>query len=169
MNILTAGFHIRPLENTPAEMAGVLEVYRQCEDFLALGPVAQASLEMVLADQALSRQEGGVYHVIAGASHGEIVGVVDFVTAGFEGDPTLAFLGLLMIAAPWRGQGLGARVVQALEEEIRRDGRASAIRSGVQVSNPAAIRFWLRMGFAILSGPEDLPDGTRVYQLRKQL
>ena len=169
MNILLPGFRIRPLANTPADLAGVLAVYRQCEDFLSLGPVAQASPEMVQADLALSREEGGSFHAIEDTQNGEMVGIVDYVLSGFEGDPELAFLGLLMIAAPRRGKGLGEAVTRAVEADIRRDGCARAIRSGVQVNNPGAIRFWLRMGYQITSGPEDLPDGTTAYPLFKRL
>lgn len=171
MDIYTpTGYRLSPvIEENERQLQSVLEVYRQCEDFLALGPVAQASLAMVRADLALSRKEGctfyGIYHPVSG----EMVGIVDFSTFGFEGDDHLAFLSLLMIAAPHRGGGLGAEVVAAVEAEIRRVGRASAIESGVQVNNPVAIRFWQRMGYAITSGPRDMHDGTTAYQLLKKL
>lgn len=151
------------------DLQAVLEVYRQCEDFLALGPVARASMTMVRADLALSRKEGGTFYGIYHPDSDVMVGIVDFVTAGFEGSQHLAFLSLLMIAAPYRGRGLGAEVVEAVEAEIRRDGRARAIESGVQVNNPGAIRFWQRMGYAITSGPQDFPDGTTAYRLLKNL
>jgi ribosomal protein S18 acetylase RimI-like enzyme len=163
------GFEIVPIRGTAEELAEILEVYRQCEDFLALGPVPIASMEMVLADLALSVEEGGTYYGIYPPGGGKMMGVVDFVLAGFEGDPQMAFLSLLMIAVPYRAQGLGAKVAQEVEERIRRDGRARAIHSGVQVNNPAAIRFWQRMGYHIISGAEDMPDGTTVYQVLKEL
>jgi ribosomal protein S18 acetylase RimI-like enzyme len=169
MNRLVYGYLIRPLTGTSADLAGVLEVYRQCEDFLALGPEAKASAEMVQADLAISRAEGAVFHAIEDTANGKMAGILDYVLAGFEGNPELAFLGLLMIAAPYRGMGLGEAVVQALEEEIRQDGRARAIRSGGQVNNPGGIRFWRRMGFETTGGPEEMPDGTTVYHLLKQL
>lgn len=169
MELHIPGYLIRPLDPTPANKDRVLAVYRQCEDFLALGPVAVASLAMVEADLELSRKEGGVFHAIEDAQSGEMVGILDFVTAGFEGDEKVAFLSLLMIALPHRGKGLGEAVVRAVEDAIRADGRAQAIRSGVQVNNPAAIRFWQRMGYAIVSGPLDMHDGTTAYQLWKDL
>lgn len=98
-----------------------------------------------------------------------MLGIIDFVTSGFEGDENVAFLSLLMIGAPYRGAGLGAAVVRAVEAEIRRVGRAKAIRSGVQVNNPGGICFWERMGYQIVSGPEDFPDGTTAYRLWKNL
>lgn len=39
----------------------ILEVYEQCEDFLALCQCPPASMEMVLEDIELSRAEGGVF------------------------------------------------------------------------------------------------------------
>lgn len=151
-----------------AEAQTILTVYEQCEDFLALGPQPRATLAMVLADLQLSADEGGTFCGIYDA-HNVMVGIVDFVPRGFEGDPARAFLSLLMIAAPWRSKGLGAAVVRLIEDEIRRDSHITTIDSGVQVNNPAAIRFWQRCGYTIVSGPTLLPDQTTVFHLRKPL
>jgi ribosomal protein S18 acetylase RimI-like enzyme len=151
-----------------SETEAILTVYRQCEDFLALGPQLNATHAMVLADLQHSVDEGGVFCGIYDA-YNVMVGVVDFVSRGFEGDPTRAFLSLLMIAAPWRGKGLGAAVVRLVEAEIHRDAQVARIDSGVQVNNLAAIRFWQRCGYTIISGPNLLPDQTTVFHLRKLL
>ena len=169
MNIQLPGHTLRPVTRDSADLGRILEVYRQCEDFLSLGPVPTASMDMVLADLELSKTEGGVFYAIEESVNGEMVGVVDFALAGFEGNPQLAFLSLLMIAAPHRGRGLGEAVVQAVEAAIRQDGRATVIRSGVQVNNPGGIRFWQRMGYRIISGPEPMADGTVTFQLWKDL
>ena len=150
---------IRPIAEEETE--AVLEVYRQCEDFLALGPVSTASLEM-------SRAQAGVFCGIY-AADGKMVGIVDYVPKNWEGDPSVAFLSLLMIGAPFRGQGIGATVVEAVENEIRKDAGINAIASGVQVNNPQAIEFWQRHGYRIVSGPIRMPDQTTVFHLRKDL
>ncbi len=162
------GYTIRALNETPDECAAVLAVYRQCEDFLALGPVAIASPEMVQADFALSRAQGCTFCGIYSPA-GDMVGVVDFSTDGFHGDPQTAYLSLLMIGAPQRGRGLGAQVVAAVEAEMRRAGQARSAAAGVQVNNPAAVHFWQRMGFAVVSAPEQQADGTITYRLHKDL
>lgn len=159
-------FSIRPL--TDDDLPAILNVYRGCEDFLALGPVATASLAMVQQDMALSAEMGGTFCGIF-APDGTMLGVVDYVVSGFEGDPRHAFLSLLMIAQPYRGRGLGAAVVARVEAAIRRQPQVDAILSGVQVNNPAAIRFWQRMGYTITSEAESMPDGTTTYHLRKSL
>lgn len=162
-------FVLVPLDTQdPAVVAALLRVYEQCNDFLALGP-ALASQAMVEADLERARVGGHTVLGITDAETGALVGVLDFLPAGFEGDPEAADLELLMIAAPWRGMGLGEAVFAWLEETLRRDGRARMLYSGVQVNNPKAIRFWQRMGFGITAGPIDMPDQTTVYTLEKPL
>jgi ribosomal protein S18 acetylase RimI-like enzyme len=155
-----------------SDLPAVLEVYRQCEDFLALGPNPTASLEMIAGDRALSRSEDGQYCGLF-AEDGTLQGIFDFVRSGYDGDPGCAYIELLMIAAPYRGRGLGEEAVRWLEKELRDRGEnkpeINELRAGVQVNNPGAIRFWRRMGFAITSGAELLPDGTTCYQLQKSL
>ena len=151
-----------------SDLDAVLRVYRQCEDFLALGPVATASMEMVLKDLEISRDEGGIFCGIYNAD-GEMIGVVDYVRGNFEGDPQVGYLSLLMIAAPYRKLGIGRKIVEAVEREIRNDRTIHTIRAGVQVNNPEAIRFWQNNGYQIVSGPKLMPDQTTVFDLRKDL
>jgi ribosomal protein S18 acetylase RimI-like enzyme len=153
---------------TQDDLCAILHVYRQCEDFLALGPVSTASMEMVLQDLNLSEREGGNFCGIY-TPDGKMIGIVDYVASNFEGNPQTAFLSLLMIAAPFRKQGVGQAVVDAVEAEIRKNPRITTIRSGVQVNNPQAIRFWQRNGYRIISGPELMPDQTTVFGLQKIL
>jgi len=159
-------FLIRPI--TCDELAAVLGVYRQCEDFLELGPVSAASMAMVVQDVETSQHEGGIFCGIY-TTDGEMIGVVDYVPSGLEGNPHLAHLSLLMIAAPFRQQGVGKAVVEAIEREIRKDARVTAILSGVQVNNPQAIKFWQKRGYRIVTGPTLMPDQTTVFGLRKDL
>lgn len=157
-------FEIHPV--SPDELGDVLHVYRQCEDFLALGPVAAASMEMVLKDLEISREEQGIFCGIY-SEGGAMIGIVDYAPRGFEGDPHAAFLSLLMIDSSFRNQGIGKAVVEAVEQEIRKDSSITALYSGVQVNNPMAVRFWERNGYAIVSEPRLMPDQTTAVALRK--
>jgi ribosomal protein S18 acetylase RimI-like enzyme len=157
---------IRPIVKD--ELNAVLEVYRQCEDFLALGPVPTASMEMVLNDLEISHGYGGLFCGIYNAD-GKMIGIIDYVPSNFKGDPQAAFLDLLMIAASYRKQGLGKAIVEAIEDEIRKDPQVRVILSGVQVNNPLAIKFWQRNGYRIVSGPELMPDQTTAFALRKEI
>lgn len=160
IRIRDGSLEIRPV--TMGDLDEALEVYRQCEDFLALGPVSTASIAMVQADLEISQQGGGVFCGIFNAG-GKMIGVIDYILNNFEGDPETACLSLLMIAAPFRRRGIGETVVEAIENKIR------VIRSGVQVNNPRAVKFWLRHGYRIVSGPELMPDQTTVFGLQKDL
>ncbi len=115
-------FVIRQVTGTPRELDQILEVYRACEDFLSLGPVAQASTAMVEADLVHSREDGGIFCGIFDPQGNRMLGIVDFIPSGYADDPELAFLSLLMIAAPYRQQGLGQAIVQAVEEWIAQGG-----------------------------------------------
>lgn len=166
--ILVPGFSLEIRPVTQDDLGAVLDVYRQCEDFLALGPVPTASMEMVLKDLEISREYGGHFCGIFTAD-GTMIGIFDYVPRNFKGDPHAAFLSLLMIAAPFRDHGVGKAVVEAFEEEIKKDENVSTILSGVQVNNPLAVQFWLRNGYRIVSGPELMPDQTTAYGLQKDL
>lgn len=162
--IQTKHYQINPI--TEDDLNSVLEVYRQCEDFLALGPQPHASMEMVLADLEVSRMEGGVFCGIWDQSR-TMVGVVDFIPESFQGNPHHAFLSLLMIPKSYRKKGIGAEIATAVEHEISKNTLVTSILSAVQTNNDPAIRFWQKMGYRIVSGPEPQKDGTITYKLQK--
>ena len=157
-------FIIRPVRLD--ERAAILNVYRQCEDFLALTPKSTASMEIIDEDLALSQQNGGVFCGIYDSA-GQMMGIVDVVMKDFEGSPSTAFIELLMIAQPYRGSGLGAKVVEAVEAEIARDESVKSIVLAVMVNNPIAIRFWERRGYQTFAGPFPEADGTTVWRMHK--
>jgi ribosomal protein S18 acetylase RimI-like enzyme len=157
---------IRPV--TDDELDAVLEVYRQCEDFLALGPVAHASLEMVITDLETIENEDGQFCGIFN-SDGKMLGIVEYIPASYQEMSSTAFLSLLMISEPYRNQGIGKAVVEAVEKEIRKNPEITVILSGVQINNLQGIQFWERNGYRIVSEPKLLSDLTTVYDLRKDL
>jgi ribosomal protein S18 acetylase RimI-like enzyme len=149
-----------------SHLGQVLKVYQQCQDFLALGPQPQASREMVLADWQHAQAEGSRFcGIFLG---GELVGVADYLSAGFENQPQAGYVGLLMIAAPFRSAGLGREVVAELEAEMRRQG-AGQSWVHVQVNNPLGLRFWERLGYRVYGPPALQPDGTTCVPLEKHL
>ena len=98
---------------TPDDTDAVLDVYRQCEDFLALGPEPKASMAMVLKDIESTQDESGIFQGIY--ADGRIIGVVSYFPAGFEGKFDVAFFSLLMIAASNRQHGIGTEISNALK------------------------------------------------------
>jgi len=157
-------FSLRGVDES--SMTGILEVYRQCEDFLSLCPDPRASTRMIREDLRLSRETGGLFYGIYVAE--QIVGVVDFVPRGYEDAPGHAHISLLMISKPWRSTGLGHAVLRVVEEEIFADPMITAILTNVQINNLDAIGFWVRKEYRIISGPTLMPDTTTVYTLQKK-
>lgn len=164
MLIRDNSFEVRTI--TQDDLDSVLDLYRQCEDFLALGPERTASMAMVLKDIEISQSEGGVFCGVY-AVDGRMIGVVDFVLSNFEGDPHIAFISLLMISPSFRKRGIGTTIVELIENEIRKDARVTAILSAVQVNNPQALQFWQKNGYRIVGGPELQPDQTTTFRLQK--
>ncbi|MDO9333882.1 MAG: GNAT family N-acetyltransferase [Dehalococcoidales bacterium] len=95
--------------------------------------------------------------------------MVDFIPVGFERKPDTAFISLIMIATPFRKQGIGTETIQLIEREIKKDAHVTEIRSAVQENNPRATKFWQKNGYRIVGKPELRPDNTTVFQLRKNL
>jgi ribosomal protein S18 acetylase RimI-like enzyme len=149
------------------DIDAIFEVYKQCEDFLALGPVPNASKQMILDDFKISEEEGGTFCGIF--INDEMVGVVDFVLSNFDGKPNNAFLSLLMISKCHRRKGIGKDIVKAVEMEILKNHSIESILAGVQTNNEPAIAFWQEMGYKVVSGPELLPDTTIVFGLKKDI
>jgi ribosomal protein S18 acetylase RimI-like enzyme len=164
MLIRDDSFEVRTI--TQDDLGAVLDVYRQCEDFLALGPEPTASMEMVVNDIENSQREGGAFCSVF-AADGGMIGVVDFVPSNFERDPHVAFISLLMIAPSFRHQGIGERIVELVEKEIRKNAQVTAILSAVQVNNTEGLRFWQNNGYRIVGGPEMQLDQTTTLRLRK--
>ena len=129
---------ILPLQSS--QLNDVLEIYKQCEDFLALGPVAFASMDMVRTDFEHSKKSGGKFCGIFDENN-KMLGIVDYLPGNYENNTQVAFLELLMISTPYRGIGVGEKVVEIIEQEIKKDPQINTICSGVQVNNPEAIRF----------------------------
>jgi ribosomal protein S18 acetylase RimI-like enzyme len=143
-------------------------VYKECEDFLALGPVATASLEMVRADWITSQSMGGKFCGIY-LRDGTLVGVLDFVPGNYRGRADTAYIALLMVKQSFRHRGIGSRVLGLVELSVRTDPKVKRMRLGVQVNNPDSIRFWRHKGFRTYFGPELLADQTTVYRMEKEL
>jgi ribosomal protein S18 acetylase RimI-like enzyme len=149
----------------PRDLAAILSVYQQCEDFLSLGPVAVASMEMVIADINHSAVVKGQFCVIENV-RGETIGVLDFSTRSSENTGVLS---LLMIARQHRNKGHGKAIVNALESYLRATYNVETIESGVQVNNPRGIHFWKTRGYQIGTLATLLEDGTTAYDMKKEL
>jgi ribosomal protein S18 acetylase RimI-like enzyme len=157
-------FTIKPMKGE--DLPSLLALYRECEDFLALGPIAQASEVMVLADLELSHvNHGNFYGLMVDC---DLAGVLDVVESGWEGESRSGYLELLMLAPRWRRHGIGEAATHWAEAQARLAG-AEMMRLGVQVNNPGGWLFWERMGYHVVSEPTLFPDGTVAVEMVKPL
>lgn len=76
----------------------------------------------------------------------EIVGVLDMRLA--EPEPFDVRLGLILLAEPIRGQGLGSWALRILEEWLRQATPTEAVVLTVMAQDHAVQRFFLRHGYA---------------------
>lgn len=146
------------------DLPELVALYEQCADFLRLSYEGPIDAAYVAGDLALSRAEGGCFQGIY-LPDGTLAGVLDHVPNNYQGNSGMAFLLLLLIAGPLRGQGLGAAVVRQVIAQARQDPAVRCLQSAVQVDNPRGVAFWERMGFVAIRPPQLQPDGTTTFRL----
>ena len=122
--------------------------FRVLRDPLGLGP-----------DDVRFGFEGASLHLLAldGAA---VVGCVLF----HPSSPTEGRLYQMAVDEPYRGQGLGARLLEALETRVRDDGIVRIVRH----ARTPAVRFYERAGFQV-SGEPFVEVGIEHRKMTKRL
>ena len=167
---LTAlSFTLRPLdrEDLPALQA----LHERCSDYFQLitseAPRAnEAELLLTEVPRGRSPADKLVLGVFSGSN--ELMGAVDLIR-GYP-DDSAWWVGLLMLAPEFRGNGLGADVYRACEQRMKEGGARHAWLC-VQTQNASALQFWQAQGFYEV-GHETQYDGARtslVHVLRRDL
>lgn len=154
-------------EASENDFNSIFEVYKNCEDFLSLGPESKASKKMVLSDMKISKEESGIYCCIY--KNEKVIGIIDFIPKGYELDNKKAYISLIMIAQSNRKKGIGRKVIAVIENEILKNPEIREILTSVQENNKIAIYFWEELGYKIISGPEHRPDKTIVFHMQKEI
>jgi RimJ/RimL family protein N-acetyltransferase len=138
---------MRRLAGTPRDIADVQRILELAPAY-ALAVTGRPVAPTEAAETFSERPEGVAAAdkvVFAVCADGEMVGVADMVR-GYP-KPGTAFLGLLVVAGPAQGRGIGRRAVRALEAVARERG-CTRIRLAVVRTNDAAAGFWRAMGFS---------------------
>jgi RimJ/RimL family protein N-acetyltransferase len=117
----------------------VFQVYKECEDFLSLGPEPKASLDMVYKDLEYSRESSGIYNLIMD-ENGCIIGIIDYIPYKYGKNGDYCYISLIMIKSQYRSQGYGKRVLREIEESVHRAYGISQFRASVQINNE---KVWL--------------------------
>jgi len=137
-----------------------------CEDDLAaLEWFGAFAHHRQILREAFELQEAGQALMLLALAHGFPIGQawLDLrLKSGAEAPGVWA----LRVLDPFRGQGLGQRLIAGLEALARARGLA-ALEVGVETDNPAARRFFERLGWRLVRRRKDsygyvTPDGRAV-------
>jgi RimJ/RimL family protein N-acetyltransferase len=127
-----------------------VEVYRNSLHYLVeLSSEApeSAGLEMLTREASDARVYSGIVVCIRLRGNQQMVGVASYVPSGYNGQPSHAWIALLMIAEKFHYQGYGTEAYQLIEETISSNTKVLSIGLGVLANNPVALRFWQKMGY----------------------
>jgi ribosomal protein S18 acetylase RimI-like enzyme len=75
------------------------------------------------------------------------------------------YVSMLYISEELRGQGLGSRILDMAEEEAHKRG---CIGAYIDTMNPAALKLYLKLGYAEIGRLDALADGHVVTWLAKR-
>lgn len=138
---------VRVREATPQARAGVAAVMRECEDYYRRvqgHPADEKEVDGFFRFEVpgVPPEDGHAYLVYA---NGAPVGIASLLLGWKR--PGQSMVGLLEIAAPHRGQGLGRATYEALEAIARASPHGTSMRIGIVQTNADAFPFWRRLGF----------------------
>ncbi len=160
---------IRPLR--ARDYPAAVEVYRRSPRFVVElngRPAEDINLAMVEEDAAQAAEHGAVFAGIFVREGGEMIGVADYVPAGYRGLLSQAWIALLMIAEPYQRKGYGREAYRMIENAIYSDPRVRTIGLGVLVRNGPAMGFWQAMGYRREGSTVTDKDGREVVLLSKK-
>lgn len=110
---------------------------------------------------AVGRRDGSLFAKVARDDAGAVIGGVGGWT--WAGACEVA---QLWVAEARRGQGLGAALLRAAEEEARAKGCTKVLVRSYDFQAPD---FYEKLGYAVVNVIENFPPGHRYYTLLKEL
>jgi GNAT superfamily N-acetyltransferase len=133
-----------------ADQPAIDDLYARCADFVALDPNAGPPRQLLhgLPNDAIAER----LHVFGFWEGSALIGTVA-VLCGYVEERDW-WIGLLMLAPPHRGSGLGHRAVEAVLAWARASKVAERLWIAVAPANEHALRFWKREGFEERSRPD---------------
>jgi GNAT superfamily N-acetyltransferase len=149
------------------DLAAVLKCQTLAQDYwhLAEGkcdPAAKAAEFFTDCPPGCNASES---HRLGLFMNSELVGLAE-LSFGFP-NPNDAYLGLMLLAPPFRNRCLGPEFLAAIERRAR---GSQALYLAVLESNPKGRAFWHRMGFQPTGHSRtDAETGNRLHRLVKHL
>jgi RimJ/RimL family protein N-acetyltransferase len=124
---------------------------------------------MLTREAGDARANGGIFVGIRLRGNQQMVGVASYVPSGYKGQPSHAWIALLMIAEKFHYQGYGTEAYQLIEETISTDTKVLAIGLGVLANNPIALCFWQKMGYRTTGIRKQDAQGHEIILMEKPI
>jgi GNAT superfamily N-acetyltransferase len=152
---------LRPITGDPAQMAALQTVLEAAPAyFQAIGSGAPGPAEAQNVFTALPPGKGNddkfVWGLYSGAT---MIGCADVIRGYPTADKTV--IGLLLLAEPWQGRGLGRAFASLIEQAIGGWETVERLRIGVALGNSRALGFWQHMGY-VETGEIKIAEPARV-------
>lgn len=131
---------------TPDDKKILQDLFKRCEDFHILSngePLEGHEAEEALVDRPPKQPLHDMYKIGLFSSE-NLIGFFD--VARDYPEQNIWYLGLYLVDAKLRGQGIGHKVLVGLERWMREQGAKQVLLSVLE-ENQAALRFWQREGF----------------------
>jgi RimJ/RimL family protein N-acetyltransferase len=158
---LDAELHAPALQAVYAATPGYWAMYG-----LPGAPAQQAQDDLRAGNETPGRYLLGIVRridqadVAAGA---EMIGVLDFrLHWPTEG---VAYIGMLMIAAPFQRQGVGTQAWSLLAPWLAASAGISKARTAVEQFNVPALKFWQQMGLRLTGESDRVRSGDSLVRL----
>lgn len=154
-------FHTEALQQVYALSPAYWEMYH-----LPGPPAEQAARDLAAVQEEAGRSALGILlpnqpgDPSAGA---QLIGLLDFRLHWPE--QGTAYVGMVMVAAPFQHQGMASAAWALLEEWLAGEGGISLVRLTVEQFNPVALRFFQHNGFALTGDSRRTKSGQRLVRL----
>jgi RimJ/RimL family protein N-acetyltransferase len=146
------------MENSPLDAGKIASLISTKEDLFLVWPIAKWPFDSRQWAEVLDPAKGNVSFIVR--EDGKSVGHAALLNKGIQDTCTVAFLYLL---PDHRSQGLGRRMVAALEDYAMHRFAAKRLRLVVRDYNPRAFNCYLQCGFKEIGR-----DGTLI-NMQKEL
>lgn len=153
--------HTEALQQVYALTPGYWEMYH-----LPGAPAGQAGRDLAAVQEEAGRTALGILlpnrpgDPAAGA---QLIGLLDFRMHWPE--PGIVYVGMVMVAESFQRQGAATAAWALLEEWLAGQMGVSLVRLTVEQFNPAAMRFFQHLGFALTGEARRTKSGQRLVRL----
>ena len=137
---------INPL--SPSDYTEAAEIYNDSQHFIVeISGETATALELVTKEAAEAQTHNAIFAGIKLKKNRRMIGIASYIPAGYKGQPSQAWLALLLIAERFHRYGYGSEAYKLIEETIFINPEVCSIRLGVLANNLTGFQFWQKKGY----------------------